>query len=652
MAVTLTVSEVRQALQQAGGQPGDGAPSTAAIGTLFHRVLSELLCPDSPGNVESAVRDLDADLSLWKKTLKRHAYDQLVGPLLTQQMAALQSHGDKVQSLWIAVQDACDLLAELWWEITSQGRKPADQKNWFYAEQQIIHEVNQPGWREPVAIIGQADAVLQVPLKHRWCVLEWKLGRTSPEVDLGQACLYHMILDKVADFNGNSALALVSFRPNRTETVFEQPRLIEAQSRLVELIGKLAGVTPIGKVEGGGGAGGRSKPADGNGQQRPGPTSPQIPTRVSQQPASGPSPDWANQLKVKLLRVLRQSGAPCREAKPTMIGPTFARFFVIPERGITPKKVFAQAEQLHLCLGLGSPPSMEIIDGTIGVDLPRPDRVSIPFSQVVPHLPAADPLQGCSKVPVGIDLNAQWEWCDLAGSESAHMLVVGTPGSGKTQWLRTALASLLTTNRPDTLEVLLIDPKQNAFQFARNSPFLRQPIVVPAEVECVSGILDELIEGMTKRNQLFAAANCQDLMQYVQQAGEPMRRIVCICDEYADLLLQCEKQERNAIEHAFKRLAGMGRSAGIHLILATQQPRRDIVTPAIRSLIGAKVALRVSSPLESRVALNQTGAECLLGNGDLLYQCIGAPVRLQGAWLPSHEEQAIAAVAAVADGIR
>jgi len=322
------------------------------------------------------------------------------------------------------------------------------------------------------------------------------------------------------------------------------------------------------------------------------------------------------------------------------IGPTFARFFVIPERGIAPRKVFAQAEQLHLGLGLGSPPTMEIIEGTIGIDLPRPDRVSIPFSQVVPHLPISDPLQGCSKVPVGLDLNAQWAWCDLAGSESAHMLVVGTPGSGKSQWLRAALASLLTTNRPETLEVLLIDPKQNAFGFARNSPFLRQPIVVPAEVENVSSILEELIDEMTGRNQLFAAANCQDLAQYVRHTGEPMRRIVCICDEFADLLLQCEKSERNAIERTLKRLAGMGRSAGIHLILATQQPRRDIVTSAIRSLIGAKVALRVSSPLESRVALDENGAERLLGNGDLLYQCIGAPVRLQGAWLPSHEEQA------------
>ena len=638
MAVTLTVSEVRQALQLAGGQFGDGAPSTAAIGTLFHRVLSELLRPNSACNVESAVRDLDADLPLWKKTLKRHAYDQLVGPLLTQQVAALQSHGDKVQSLWIAVQDASDLLADLWWEITRQGTVPAEQKKWFFAEQQVIHEVNRPGWREPVAVIGQVDAVLQVPMKDRWCVLEWKLGRTSPEVDLGQACLYHMILENVADVTGNSALALVSFRPYRTETVFEQPRLVEAQRRLVDLIGKLAGVAQN-RLDGNAI---ESKPAGGTGQLPPVPMAPPPPqvAQIPQKPDSGPSPEWAHQLKEKLLKVLRQSGAPCREAKPTMIGPTFARFFLTPERGITPRKVFAQAEQLHLGLALGSPPSMEIIEGTIGVDLPRPDRVSIPFSQVVSHLPTADPLYGCSKVPVGIDLNAQWAWCDLAGSESAHMLVVGTPGSGKSQWLRTALASLLTTNRPDTLEVLLVDPKQNAFQFARNSPHLRQPIIVPAEVESVSSILEELIDEMVKRNQLFAAANCQDLAQYVRHTGEPMRRIVCICDEFADLLLQCEKSERSAIERGLKRLAGMGRSAGIHLILATQQPRRDIVTSAIRSLIGAKVALRVSSPLESRVALDENGAERLLGQGDLLYQCIGAPIRLQGAWLPTEEEQA------------
>lgn len=643
MAVTLTVSEIRRALSRAGGQPGDGAPSTAGIGTLFHRILGELLRPDSPCNVESVVRPLDADLSLWRKTLSRHAYDQLLGPLLTQQSAGLQSHGDKVESLWFAVREACDLLAEMWWEITAQGRQPSDQRNWFFAEQQVVREIQQPGWKEPVAIVGQADAIVRVPQKNHWCVLEWKLGRASPEVDLGQACLYHLTLENLTEINGKSALALVSFRPERTETVFEQSRLVDAQQRLIELIGRLAGVVPDPNHLAAGNeiprASGSSVIAPTN--HRPSPKS-EIPAgNGSTASIKSPSQNWAVELKEKLLRALRQSNAACRELKPPSIGPTFVRYFVFPERGVSVRRVASQAEQIHLHLGLESPPNIGIVDGAIAIDLPRPDRVSIPFSELCRHLPPADRLLGSSKVPIGVDLSGTWEWCDLAGSESAHMLVIGTPGSGKSQWLRVALAALLRTNQRDTLQLLLIDPKQNAFPFARTSPLLRQPIVVPNPDENVSEILDELIGEMESRNRIFAEANCQDLTQYVRQTGTSMPRIVCMCDEFADLLLQADRAERTAIEKALKRLAGMGRSAGIHLILATQQPRREIVTPAIKSLIGAKIALRVSSPIESRVALSEGGAECLLGNGDLLYQCIGSPRRLQGAWLPSGEEHLV-----------
>ncbi|WP_010581824.1 FtsK/SpoIIIE domain-containing protein [Schlesneria paludicola] len=646
MAVTLTVSEIRRALSRAGGQPGDGAPSTAGIGTLFHRILSELLRPDSPCNVESVVRPLDADLSLWRKTLTRHAYDQLLGPLLTQQSAGLQSHGDKVESLWIAVCEACDLLAEMWWEITAQGRQPADQRSWFFAEQQVVREIQQAGWREPVAIVGQADAIVRVPQKSHWCVLEWKLGRASPEVDLGQACLYHLILENLTEINAKSALALISFRPERTETVFEQSRLVDAQQRLIDLIGHLAGVAPganrsvarnDGATQVGSNQTGANQVATSRSLARSEqPIPAEIRFKVTTEP---PLQSWANELKEVLLRALKQSGAGCRELKPPSIGPTFARYFVFPERGVSVRRVASQAEQLHLYLGLESPPNIAVVDGSIAIDLPRPDRVSIPFSELSRHLPSTDGLLGCSKIPIGVDLSGDWEWCDLAGSESAHMLVVGTPGSGKSQWLRAALASLLSTNHRETLQLLLIDPKQNAFQFARTSPLLRQPIVVPNPDDNVSEILEGLISEMESRNRLFATASCQDLTQYVRHSGSSMPRIVCMCDEYADLLLQAERPERAAIERALKRLAGMGRSAGIHLILATQQPRRDIVTPAIKSLIGAKIALRVSSPIESRVALNESGAECLLGNGDLLYQCLGSPRRLQGAWLPSDEER-------------
>ena len=117
-----------------------------------------------------------------------------------------------------------------------------------------------------------------------------------------------------------------------------------------------------------------------------------------------------------------------------------------------------------------------------------------------------------------------------------------------------------------------------------------------------------------------------------------MPRIVVVCDEFSALLNGATKTERAAIEHEFKQIAEMSRACGCHLVLATQHPRANVLTNSIRSLLPAKVALRVSSALESRIALEESGAERLLGHGDLLYKCVGNSVRLQGAWLPAADE--------------
>lgn len=161
MTVTLTVTDVRKALLDAGGQPGDGAASSAAIGTLFHQVLRELLDPESTCRLELALQNEDPELEGWKSRLKRHTYEEILGPLLTRQAASLQSQGEKVLHLWTAVQHACDFLVNLWWEITDQGRRPVEQRQWLTAEQSCSCRLNQPNWREPVELLGQLDSTLR-----------------------------------------------------------------------------------------------------------------------------------------------------------------------------------------------------------------------------------------------------------------------------------------------------------------------------------------------------------------------------------------------------------------------------------------------------------------------------------------------------------
>lgn len=647
MTITLTVSEVRQALQQAAGRApsGDGAPSTALLGTIFHRVIGELLRDDSACNLESVVRDLEPDLGEWQRVLVEHTYDQLLGPMLTNHSASLREHGDQVLDLWTAVQDAVHWLAELWWQITEKGTKSASQSDSFWVERQVVLDLQQPGWSEPVALLGQTDAVLRHPTTNAWCVLEWKIGQTSPVIDLAQVCLYHLMLNGMNPAKTNSAIAVVSFLPGRHETLFQSTQIADAQAKLLDLIARTAGVigetlqpkTPAPKLP---------IAIDRKPEPQKRKVEVEEPTQKNGQPKSGPSDEWLIEKRDKILRVLKKFGMPCRECKPPLVGPAFVRFSLFPDGGIKQKKVMAGAPELHLHLGLPAEPVMTVVEGAIAIDIPNPNPESVPFSAIIPYLPAMESSVGCSRIPVGMDIGRKLTWCDLASSESPHMLVIGTPGSGKSQWLRVAVASLMHTNTPETLQLLLIDPKQNAFTFAAGSPFLQQPIVVPGGDDEVSEILEGLVETMEERYTLLAQKKCQSLNDYVRKTGQAMPRMICICDEYADLLQGSNRTEKQAIEKQLKRISAKGRAAGIHLILATQQAKATVITTGIRAMLPAKVALRVSSAIESKVAIEESGAQRLLGNGDLLFKLIGTQ-RLQGAWLPEEEESLVQSTLAV-----
>jgi DNA segregation ATPase FtsK/SpoIIIE-like protein len=215
-------------------------------------------------------------------------------------------------------------------------------------------------------------------------------------------------------------------------------------------------------------------------------------------------------------------------------------------------------------------------------------------------------------------------------------LVAGVPGSGKSEWLRTAAASLMVTNTPNTLRLILIDPKRNAFGELTGSSYLWRPdALVDTPEGRVIPVLIELIEEMQRRYELFAKVSADNLFDYRLNAGQQLPRLVCIVDEFAELLMSANKKaDREQIETSFVRIAQMGRAAGIHLVLATQRPSRQIVTGVLKANIPGRVALRVSNRIESGVVLDQSGAEFLLGRGDLLLAAASSTLlRLQSAYL-------------------
>jgi DNA segregation ATPase FtsK/SpoIIIE-like protein len=316
-------------------------------------------------------------------------------------------------------------------------------------------------------------------------------------------------------------------------------------------------------------------------------------------------------------------------------GPTFIRFPLQLGQGARISALPKRAREIQVRLALDAPPFVGIVGAHVVVDLQRPDRQVVTIHQVESQFPRCEAGQACSQIPIGVDLDGQLQFADFSKTEHAHLLVAGTTGSGKSEWLRTAVAGLLMTNTPQTLRLLLIDPKRNAFHALRKSPYLWRPIVYP-DKQAVSVVLKELADEMDERYRQLDGADT--FHQHVNRQGITLPRIVCVCDEYADLVARGTK-ERKALEEQIFRLGAKARAAGIHLVLATQQPSRQIIKGALDTNMPARVALKTSKAIESKMLLETDGAEKLLGHGDLLFKDFGEPRRLQAVYIPPDDRE-------------
>jgi hypothetical protein len=270
-------------------------------------------------------------------------------------------------------------------------------------------------------------------------------------------------------------------------------------------------------------------------------------------------------------------------------------------------------------------------DGDVDNDVERPVRQTAAFADWRSQLPARSPA-GSARFAIGVRVDGTLGSADLAASESPHLLVAGTTGSGKSEWLRAFLASLLAVNTPATLRLALIDPERLAFTALAHSPFLWEPVV---HEDGAVALLDRLIEEMERRCGLLQSAGVDDVDRYQKlRGGTPSAcpRLVCVCDEYADLILR-NRTRRTAVEERVARIGAKGRAAGVHLVFATRRAGRAVLKGTIGAHLAARVALSMARKTHSRLVLGESGAETLLGRGDLLYKDIGAPVRMQGLYV-------------------
>jgi S-DNA-T family DNA segregation ATPase FtsK/SpoIIIE len=347
----------------------------------------------------------------------------------------------------------------------------------------------------------------------------------------------------------------------------------------------------------------------------------------------GPDPRDQEIVGRKLVETLGHFGV---EAKIVGVisGPHVSRYELRLAPGIKVKKVTELANDLAYALASTDIRILAPIPGkqAVGVEVPNARRRIVRLGDIYAGRPEkTSPL--VAWLGKGIDGNPVWT--DLA--KMPHVLVAGTTGSGKSACVNGILSSILMQASPNEVRLVLVDPKQVELNHYENVPHLLTPVVTSPRL--AANVLSNLIGEMETRYGIMSEARCRnlgELNRYREKKGEPpLPHILCVIDELADLMMVAPAE----VEDSIIRLAQKSRATGIHLVLATQRPSTDIITGTIKVNIPARIAFAVSSQTDSRVILDQGGAEALLGQGDMLFRGAGSSKlqRVQGAFVTEEE---------------
>lgn len=330
------------------------------------------------------------------------------------------------------------------------------------------------------------------------------------------------------------------------------------------------------------------------------------------------------------------------------IGPSITKYELKLETGTRVNKIMSLQDDIKLALAAKDIRIEAPIPGkpAVGVEIPNLVSSMVSFKEVFKNIP--DKYKDNKLVvPLGKDVNGQVIYAEL--NKMPHLLIAGATGSGKSVCVNTIISSILMRAKPDEVKLILVDPKKVELSNYNGVPHLLAPVVT--DPKKAAATLRETVSEMERRYDLFAGANVRKIEtynQYVEKKKqendaehqlEKLPYIVVILDEVADLMMVASKD----VEDCIMRIAQLARAAGIHLIVATQRPSTDIITGVIKANIPSRIAFAVSSSIDSRTILDCTGAEKLLGKGDMLFLPMGlnSPIRVQGAYVDDSEVEAI-----------
>ena len=385
-----------------------------------------------------------------------------------------------------------------------------------------------------------------------------------------------------------------------------------------------------------------------------------------------------NQKGEKLMATLRTFKIDGRLLQPT-VGPTVTQFAIEPASGVKVRQIAALADDLALAMRVQSIRIVAPIPGrgAVGVEIPNPSPVVVQLREVL-ESPEYHDSKAALPVALGKDLEGRPVVADLA--RMPHLLIAGATGSGKSVCVNTIITSLVYRHTPRTLRLLLVDPKMVELSVYNALPHRRHKVVT--DNRDAAAVLKWAVHEMDQRYRLLEVNGCRNIAEFNRRVtefrsgegrpvlaprnpevaferndykGDILPYLVVVIDEMADLMMTVQAE----VETPIAMLAQKARAIGIHLILATQRPSVNVITGLIKANFPCRIAFRVASSIDSRTILDGSGAESLLGNGDMLFIPPGKsePARLQGAFLASEEtrdllkwygEQVIAREAALA----
>lgn len=353
--------------------------------------------------------------------------------------------------------------------------------------------------------------------------------------------------------------------------------------------------------------------------------------------------DVSGELKGNAQRLIETLHSFNVEATITDIsrGPTVTRYELKPAAGIRISKITNLADDIALNLAATHVRIEAPIPGkaAVGIEIPNTVKNMVYMRELI-DTPEFSQQRSKLSAGLGKDIAGNCVYCDIA--KMPHLLIAGTTGSGKSVCMNSIIVSILYRAKPDEVKFLMIDPKQVEFSRYAGIPHLLVPVVTDAKK--ASGALGWAVSEMLQRYNKFSETGVRDIDGYNKYVAkhedmEPMPKICIFIDELADLMMAAPKE----VEDSICRLAQMARAAGMHLVIATQRPSVDVITGLIKANISSRIALTVSSQVDSRTILDTGGAEKLLGNGDMLYNPIGAskPIRVQGCFIDDEEIEAL-----------